>query len=296
MSYQKRAGGDKSLAGHVRQVFERSRLRVTVGALVLVLCALLVGSIVRPVGDWLEAQRFAGPGLLIIVALVLLDLVGRDRSAVQNEAMVMNRPSQLHPWFSSSLLRNHVEVVFFGYSCETLYELLSEAFGEIEDGHRSPRTIKIRMLLPDCAIPMAVPCLADSRDDYLAAREASGERTKTYTRKIANLVERLEARGLIESGEIEIRFHRMTPLVKVYLLNDDVAFWGPYPIESSTFETTDAALVEFYDFKGRRSTLFGATLADRGNDDAQTVKALQTWVNNVWETVAIAQQRISDES
>lgn len=279
-----------SMVSRFRARWDEYRQRVTWWTLIVVLVAFVVGSIVEPFGDFLTGLRFGGSALMVAVALLLLDAIGSDRSAVGDDAgLVVERSSQLNPYFMEALRKRDFSVVFSGYSGETLYRILSDCFNEIERGRGRTETLSIRLLLPDCDQPMVLPCRTDDLEDFPPYRELASRRTEEYVRKIEAAVSGLESSGKVRRVSFEVRYHRLPPVFKAYVINDELCFWGLYPIEESTFRAKagEGGNVDVYDAKGTRAAMFGIR-AGAGKTQELTYKNVVMWIETVWETIARA--------
>lgn len=260
--------------------------RLIFWALLGLLAAFVVGSFVPLIGDWLQAARFGGAALTVAVALIVLDAVTSQRvEAPERVAPVVERSSQLTPYFLAATDNRLFSVVFAGYSGETLYRILSDCFDEISKGRTRTERVTIRLLLPDCDRPMSLPCSTADLEDFPPYRELSARRTEEYVRKIESAVARLKLTGAIKHGEFDVRYHRLPPVMKAYIINDELAFWGLYPIEQSTYRSPVGTDVPVYDAKGTRAAMFGV---DANGDSTQALvyRNLVSWLDTVWDTVA----------
>ena len=83
-----------------------------------------------------------------------------------------------------------------------------------------------------------------------------------------------------------LREHRATPLFKLYLINNEEAFFGFYPVREHiiTLGGTPRAI---YDIMGKDAILFHHSIND---DDTSTgsqyVDQARTWYDSVWNTIA----------
>lgn len=273
------------LAGWVGRFRRRHEERIAKWLLAAVLVLLVAGSLVPPVGAWIESLQFAGPALLLVVALVILDAISRDPTSAQETPLVLPRPSALLPHFRAAEHRKDFRLIFCGYSGETLYSLLSEFAADLESGLGRVETIDIRLLIPDCGRPMSIPCALADLTDFPAYRQIAEERSREYVGKIERSVEKLVRNGVVESGRVEVRYHQMTPMLKAYVINDDLVFWGLYVIEESTYRERTGGEIPVLDLKGTRTPLLGAD-ARAGVQSAETVRAVSGWVESVWTLAA----------
>lgn len=275
-----------TIADRYRILRNRYGDRVKGGALWICFLLIIVGSVTPKLGDWIEGIRFAGPALLLAVAIVLFEAITRDQQKIDDgTSLILARPTALLPFIHEAATKRHFSLTFVGYSSETLYGLLAEVFSEIPDRQRGTESVHIRVLIPDCTQPMTMPCLRDTLQDYPPYREIAKRRADEFCGKIRRAVEKLKRDGKIAEGIVEIRTHRLTPLVKVYLLNDDAVFWGLYPIEESVYQEPDESETPVLDLKGTRTPLMGA-IAGRGKRDLETIRALSAWTESIWSSAA----------
>lgn len=271
-----------------RRTYQRHREKVIKVLMVATVVLLLIASFVPPLGNWLENIRFAGPSLLMVVGFVLFDAVTNDRAAsADDEQLVALRPRDLLPYFKAAANKPNFDVIFVGYSSETLYGLLNDCFYDLEMKRLHVDHLSIKMLLPDCSEPMAVPCTETELQDLPEFRALSESRTREYVGKIRRGVLKLQLDKIIMSGTVEVHFHRLSPMVKLYVLNGDTAFWGLYPIESSVYQTDAGDEIGVYDFKGARTPMMGARTGHSVRD-LETVRTISQWVDRLWETASYA--------
>ena len=81
---------------------------------------------------------------------------------------------------------------------------------------------------------------------------------------------------------MSLRFHRLVPLLKLYILNRDELFFGLYPVVRRQLKLNDSAH-EIYDLMGKDATLFHHTT----NDDSASagslyVEQMAGWFDTIW--------------
>ncbi len=196
------------------------------------------------------------------------------------------RPVGLRPHIEAAFRRPHVSIAFAGFSSETLHGALQEPLDKVRAGRLTPESISIRILLPDLSTPAAVPSRVPSRIDDPAVRQRAERIAHRHTEAIVESVRELGELGLVHAASVEVRRHGTTALFKLYLVNDDEAFFGFYPVVEHTV-TIDDVPTEIYDVLGKDVPLFHFAVGDQ--DDAmacQYVTQAQTWYDSVWNTIA----------
>ncbi len=194
------------------------------------------------------------------------------------------RPVGLRPHIEQAFTAADVTIDFAGLSGETLAGALTEPLDQVRHGRLSPRSIRLRALVPDPERPWVLPCAADLTDD-----PAFRARARTIlSRSLGGTVEAIRELGdlgLVERISAEVRVHGASPAFKVYLLNRTDVFLGFYPVVPRTVQI-DKREHQVLDLMGKDSTLFHHT----ANEDAdaigtQYVAQLQGWFDSMWTTV-----------
>ena len=201
------------------------------------------------------------------------------------------RPVALRPVVERAFQRPHVAIDFFGFTAETLLGAVQEPLDKIRAGAAAPESIAIRILVPDTTQPMALPCRVEDLADDPAFRERSTAMTRRHSQAIVDAVHELDELGLVANGSVELRVHRLAPLLKAFILNRDEVFLGFYPV-AQRHVTLDGEAHEVYDLMGKDATLFHhATSDDDASAGSQYVEQLQTWFDTLWTTVSREPQR-----
>jgi DNA-binding transcriptional regulator YhcF (GntR family) len=200
------------------------------------------------------------------------------------------RPVGLRPHIEAAFTRPNVTIDFAGLSGETLHGALTEPLDKIRAGRLTPETVALRILLPDPTAPMALPCRADTRADDPAIRQRAARITRRHTGAIIEAVTELADLGLIGTATAQLRVHRGAPLFKLYLINNQEAFFGFYPVIEHTI-AIGGQPVSIYDPMGKDTTLFHwATTNDDTSDASAHVEQARTWFDSIWHTIAAEHQ------
>jgi DNA-binding transcriptional regulator YhcF (GntR family) len=196
------------------------------------------------------------------------------------------RPVGLRPHVERAFEAADVSIDFAGFSGETLHGVLQEPLDKIRAGRLTPETIAVRALLPDPSQPMALPCSKEDLADVPAFRDRAREIMRRHTRAIVDSVEELEHLELVRKGSAQVRVHPCSPLFKLYLLNDQEAFFGFYPVQRHALKL-NGSKVTMYDLMGKDATLFHhAVTEDETAIGSQYIQQARQWFNSMWTSVA----------
>lgn len=192
----------------------------------------------------------------------------------------------LRPYVDSAFRSAHVNVDFAGFSGETLHGVLQEPLDRIRAGRLTVDTLRVRILLPDTSVPMALPCDMESLQDDPGFRERAAVITMRHASAVADAVGELAELGVVKDASVEIRTHRCTPLFKLYLLNEHTAFFGFYPVREHHLKI-DGTDHSVYDLMGKDATLFRhEATAEANAPGSQYVQQAREWFESMWMTVS----------
>ncbi len=198
-------------------------------------------------------------------------------------------PVGLRPHIEQAFTAEHVMIDFFGFSGETLHGVIQESLDRVRAGQLQPTSIRIRILVPDTAQPMVIPCRRDGlADDPDLRARAAGIMTR-HARAILDSVAELITLGRAPQASAQIRQHRAAPLFKLYLLNDTEAFYGFYPIVEQSLPFPDGNR-DMYDLMGKDALLFHHSTHDRHGSGAAYVSQARAWFESVWNTISYEYQ------
>lgn len=158
----------------------------------------------------------------------------------------------------------------------------------VRAGRSAPETIAVRLLLSDMTVPMALPALAETGADDPAVRQRADRITRRAADGITDQVQELADLGLVKSATVETRVHSIPPTFKLYMLNNQEAFFGFYPVVTRDV-TIGGKPVGIFDLMGRDATLFHyAVDEDEASHGTQFVESARLWFDSVWNSVARA--------
>ncbi|MFD6276595.1 GntR family transcriptional regulator [Streptomyces sp. NPDC060209] len=168
-------------------------------------------------------------------------------------------------------------------TAESLALALSEPLQRVRSGRLAPRSVKVRILLPDRDLDLAFPRPADDADD---AAQVHKRWLKLRNIQGASLRQHLLAMRSTLDVDVEVTFRALpfTPPVKVYLLNDAEVLFAYYTVTRRE-EQIEGSPVVLFDVLGSDSTLFTFN-HDGGTRDEAFVAQSSMWFEGLWTTVA----------
>lgn len=221
-----------------------------------------------------------------------LDILTAERLIVRRQGSgsyvraQTQRAVELRPHIEAAFEREHVSIDFAGFSGETLRDALSEVLDKVRAGRLTPQSIAVRLLVSDTGVPLALPALAETQIDDPLVRERAARITSRAMDGILDQVHELADLGLVQTATAVARVHSASPLVKLYLINNEEAFFGFYPAVERTV-TIKGNPVAIYDLLGKDVPLFHYAVTD---DDAshgtQFVQSARAWFDSLWSTIA----------
>ncbi|ROO61528.1 GntR family transcriptional regulator [Micromonospora sp. Llam0] len=196
------------------------------------------------------------------------------------------RPVGLRPHIERAFEATHVAIDFAGFSGETLYNAIQETLDKVRIGRLTPESIRIRILISDMNAPMAIPCRAEDRADDPRVRARSARITNRSIHAIVDAVQELADLDLVKVATTEVRVHGAAPLFKLFVINDEEAFFGFYPVVEHTV-SVDGQPLAIYDAMGKDAVLFPFTPSDDdASHDGLYVQQAGAWFNSMWTTIA----------
>jgi DNA-binding transcriptional regulator YhcF (GntR family) len=196
------------------------------------------------------------------------------------------RPVGLRPHLERAFEQPTVTVDFAGFSGETLHGAISEPLDKIRAGRLRPTSIRVRLLVPDPAVPWSLPCRVADGADSPEFRERALRIMQRHTQAVVDATRELGELGLVETAEAELRFCPVVPLFKLYLINESDAFFGYYPVQEHTV-TLNGEPTAVWDLMGKDAVLFHHSAeADPETMASQQVQQGRLWFESLWASVA----------
>ncbi|MFI7383527.1 hypothetical protein [Streptomyces sp. NPDC049813] len=280
----RRGGAD---TGGVRRALKRFQQRVepTVVRCLLLAIAVtgLVAQFVRPVGDALEGKTFLGGALLSLVGYLLYDALKELTASARPPERGRVDSRDLGGYVADAFGARHVEVSFFGYTGETLY---NELYHRLEQLARNPgvtRRVRVRFIVPDFARPMKMPArvgAGDRPEDDPAFRRRLEEKCREYDEILSNLAVGLTAIGRMDV-QCEYRVYQGPPLYKLCIFNRKRVLHGLYDLSARM----PLRGPEYYDPKGYDTDL-SMFAGENGAEDELAIAQWAKHFDDLWTLVA----------
>ncbi len=235
------------------------------------------------------AKRYGVARMTVQQALRLLREEGLIVSRQGSGVFVRERAERsigLRPHIERAFDKADVSIDFAGFSGETLHGALQEPLDKIRTGRLSPKTISIRALIVDTSAPWVLPCRVDGLADDPDFRRRAQKITQRHTQALTASVEELADLGLVEQAAVQIRVHKCAPLFKLYILNNEEAFFGFYPVREHTV-TLKGEQRSIYDLMGKDALLFHQEATeDETAAGTLYVRQAREWFESMWQTIS----------
>ena len=197
------------------------------------------------------------------------------------------KPAGLRPHIEAAFEAESVSIDFIGFSGETLHGAITECLDKVRNGRYRPKSIAVRMILPDTSRPWAVPARQDGTDSP-EFRQRHQQTIERYTGGLVEIVDELAQHGLIDSGSVDIRVVGAPPLNKLYLVNDSDAFFGWYSISKHKVRYQGKTL-SVVDLMGKDSELLHFNGSQHDQAGSAFVAESQRFFEAQWDLVATLQ-------
>ncbi|WP_432104667.1 winged helix-turn-helix domain-containing protein [Streptomyces sp. bgisy091] len=170
-------------------------------------------------------------------------------------------------------------------TAETLALALAEPLQRIRSRRITPRSVKVRILLPDRHLNMAFPRPADE-SAVTDTEQVHARWLRLRNVQGAALRHNLVAMRSTHDLDVQVDFRALpfTPPVKMYLLNEAEALFAYYVVTRRPEEIAGRS-VELVDVLGSDSTLFPFS-AESGVRDASFVAESARWFDALWTTAS----------
>jgi hypothetical protein len=178
---------------------------------------------------------------------------------------------------------DHVVLDVLSLTSETLDMHLGAQAKRIVGGEISPRSIRLRLMLPDVmgmrlAFPRAVGDPGDERP-----RKRHRDMVVSHARSLRDSLVELQRRGMVEEASVQIRKVPLTPTLKMYLLNGEQLLEGYYTLDEWTPAPAEGAGGAIVDSIGLGAELFPYSRRDQ----AFKVEAAQRFFDSYWERIGL---------
>lgn len=191
------------------------------------------------------------------------------------------RPVELRPVIEAAFSAPAVTIDFFGLSGETLHAAIQEPLDQVRAGRLTPRSVAIRMMLPDTSVPWGLPASATDLRDDPAFRVRAESIIERHTGAMKDSIGELTELGLIDRGGVDVRRVKVAPLFKLYVINAEHAFFGYYPVARHDV-TIDGDVHPVLDLMGKDTRLLRYSSTD-GDSAADHLEQAAAWFDSLWD-------------
>ncbi|MEV8569453.1 winged helix-turn-helix domain-containing protein [Streptomyces sp. NPDC051322] len=199
-------------------------------------------------------------------------------------APAVAQPAQvtLQPRLKEAFQAQEVTMDVLSLTSETMAQHLGAQVARINDGEIQPRSIALRLMLPDITgIRLAFPRGVDDPEDD-RPRKRHRDMVINHAKSLRHSLLKLRHQGLVPEVSVQIRTVPFTPPLKLYLLNKDQLLEGYYTLEQWTPEPIDGVEVTILDSLGMGATLFPYTKPEQ----ALKVEAAQKFFDSYWDQLS----------
>lgn len=183
----------------------------------------------------------------------------------------------------SAFDRPDVTIDYAGFRAETLSHTLPASLHDIAAGRITARSLRLRLLLVDPKSIVDFPRRADGRPTDRALRKVHADITDTAVNTLIDEVAALTKSRLLRTGTVEVRTHRLGPVIKCYLLNGERALIGFYPSTTYSLSVRGESVPMIHP-SGWDGVL--ATPEDAPTYGPPFAAQARAWFDSIWSTVA----------
>ncbi|MFE0173244.1 hypothetical protein ACFWZ2_13060 [Streptomyces sp. NPDC059002] len=199
---------------------------------------------IDPVGDTLEDHQLLGGSLAAIVALILFDAISDATDKETSDVEVYGALNGLTVPTKAAFEATHVRIYFFGFTMQTLHEVIRDRLLEVADGSLRPRCLTLRIIVAHLSSPMNLPGTLNPAEDgsgHLTFGDSPVNRERMredFTledwKRIRILLDGVHHRHPHIAISCEVRESPHCPQAKLYILNEERAIYGAYGIVKSS--------------------------------------------------------------
>ncbi|WP_405727327.1 GntR family transcriptional regulator [Streptomyces sp. NBC_01537] len=172
---------------------------------------------------------------------------------------------------------DEVTIDAFCLTAQSLNSVILIQMQRIMSGQPAPRSIRVRLLLPSSDASLAVPQRVDEPEDERPL-DRLRQLTNMHTSGLVNSLKDLRERGYVRDVDITVRSVKITPVHKLYLLNDRRAIFGYYRLMERQLGVSGGDTIQIYDVHGIDAKLFNA--------EGEFFEESRDWFQSLWDTIA----------
>ncbi|MCX5141747.1 winged helix-turn-helix domain-containing protein [Streptomyces sp. NBC_00338] len=198
------------------------------------------------------------------------------------------KPVKLGPYLAEAFEASEVTLDVFSMTTETLAKRVSDLKDRfIQENIPPPRSIKARLMLPDCDSPMlTIPRRVDGEDDP-RVRQRLKSILQSHATMFQEALFELQRCDPAPEVDVEVRVVPCSPQMKLYILNRSLALQGFYVVDVGSIPLPPGREeVRIYDAYGTGATLFpyrvAATAKTAGSGQRDIVQECQAFFDSYW--------------
>ncbi|HEY9330870.1 MAG TPA: winged helix-turn-helix domain-containing protein [Streptomyces sp.] len=202
------------------------------------------------------------------------------------------KPVKLGPYLAEAFEAPEVTLDVFSMTTETLAKRVSDLKDRfIQENIPPPRSIKARLMLPDCDSPMLmIPSRVDGKDDP-RVRQRLKSILQSHATMFQEALFELQRCDPAPDVDVEVRVVPCSPQIKLYILNRSLALQGFYVVDVGSIPLPPGREeVRIYDAYGAGATLFpyrvATTPEPAGSGPRDIVQECQAFFDALWNTKA----------
>ncbi|MFI1421880.1 winged helix-turn-helix domain-containing protein [Streptomyces sp. NPDC020731] len=193
----------------------------------------------------------------------------------------------LGPFISEAFEQPEVALDVYTLTSESLDAHIRVQTERIRSGLIAPRSIALRMLLPDSTGPLPYPRVKDDPEDP-RMRDRMRTITEWHTTSLLEMLGYLRSENLVPSVDVRIRHTPLIPAFKLYLLNDVEVLHGMYEIVERPVNLGQDETITALDALGLGATLthHEKTEEDPTAPGSVFVDGMRQWFDSVWDRLS----------
>lgn len=237
-----------------------------------------VQRVMRELGNegWI-ASRQGSPARVVKVQRVQSTTAKATRS---RQVMVLG------PLISEAFEQPDVSLDVFTLTSESLDTHIRLQAERIRVGAIAPRSIAVRMLLPDPQLVLPYPVIRQDRNDRRLLERLHGI-TERHTESLSAALRDLQAERFVPSVDVQIRHVPLTPTFKLYVINQAEVLHGLYEVIERPIILNTGEEIDALDVLGMGATLtHHVEDADPDSPGSVYVQKMRTWFESVWNLLA----------
>ncbi|MEV0578246.1 GntR family transcriptional regulator [Streptomyces sp. NPDC050392] len=198
------------------------------------------------------------------------------------------KPVKLGPYLAEAFEASEVTLDVFSMTTETLAKRVSDLKDRfIQENVPPPRSIKARLMLPDCDSPMLTVPRGGGGEGDPGVRQRLKAILRGHAVMFREALFELQRCDPAPEVDVEVRVVPCSPQMKLYILNRSLALQGFYVVDVGRIPLPPGREeVRIYDAYGTGATLFpyraAAAAKTAGSGQRDIVQECQAFFDSYW--------------